>query len=161
MAKQLINDPAVFGWSWPAFGAAALVSTLAAAAFRDSIGQRGLWIASQWLMAAGVALPALWHTMSAIIVSGLLVGGTFMVITMAALQQARTVAGAQVIGLLSAMTAAFALGQLLGPMSVNLVFALGGELDGALLLGAAVLSAGGCLLLVDLGNARVAGALRG
>ena len=30
LARQVIDDPAVFGWAWPAFGAAALASTLAA-----------------------------------------------------------------------------------------------------------------------------------
>ena len=29
MAKQVIADPAVFGWAWPLFGAAAMASTLA------------------------------------------------------------------------------------------------------------------------------------
>ena len=149
MAKQLIDDPAVFGWSWPVFGAAALGSTLAAPALRNPIPQRRLWAVSQFAMAAGVAVPALSHTMAAIIISGLLVGGTFMVITMAALQEARTLAGAQAVGLLSAMTAAFALGQMLGPLSVSLVFALGGGLDAALLLGASVLIAGGCALLIE------------
>ncbi len=31
MAKHAIRDPSVFGWSWPAFGAAAAISTLVAA----------------------------------------------------------------------------------------------------------------------------------
>ncbi len=31
MAKEVASDPAVFGWAWPAFGAAAGLSTLSVA----------------------------------------------------------------------------------------------------------------------------------
>jgi MFS family permease len=145
MAKEVISDPAIFGWSWPVFGAAALVSTLAVSAFRP-VGNRRLWAASQLLMAAGVALPALWHSMTAIILAGLLVGGTFMVITMAAVQAARAIAGPQPVGLLSAMTAAFAIGQLLGPLSARALLNTGGGLASALLIASGVLAAGACAL---------------
>ena len=57
MAREVIQDPAVFGWSWPAFGAAAALSTLAAAWLAPSIANRSLWIASQLVMTCGVALP--------------------------------------------------------------------------------------------------------
>ena len=145
MAKEVISDPAIFGWSWPVFGAAALVSTLAVSAFRP-VGNRRLWAASQFLMASGVALPALWHSMTAIILAGLLVGGMFMVITMSAVQAARAIAGAQPVGLLSAMTAAFAIGQLLGPLSARALLNTGGGLASALLIASGVLAAGACAL---------------
>ncbi len=146
MAKQVMHDPSIFGWSWPVFGAAALASTLAASAIRRRIGNRHIWIASQLLMAAGVALPAVWRDMAAIILSGLLVGGTFMVITMAAIQEAKTLAGPHAIGLLSALTAAFAIGQMLGPLSVSLLIQLGGGLASALLFASGVLVAGAYML---------------
>ncbi len=146
MAKQVMHDPSIFGWSWPVFGAAALASTLAASALRRNIGNRPLWIASQLVMAAGVALPAVWRDMAAIILAGLLVGGTFMVITMAAIQEARAIAGPHAIGLLSALTAAFAIGQILGPMSVSLLIYLGGGLASALLIASCVLAAGAYVL---------------
>ncbi len=142
MARDVVRDPAVFGWAWPVFGAAALVSTLVVSALRGRLSLRRAWAASQLTMAAGVAICAVWHDIAAIVASGLLVGGTFMVITMAALQEARALAGTRAVGLLSAMTAAFAFGQLLGPLSVNLVIALGGDLNVALLLAAAVLVSG-------------------
>ena len=97
-------------------------------------------------MAAGVALPAVWHGMAAIILSGMLVGGTFMVITMSAIQEARDIAGPRAIGLLSALTAAFAIGQIAGPLSVSLLMALGGGLPIALLLASGVLVAGALTL---------------
>lgn len=142
MAKEIMHDPAVFGWSWPVFGAAALASTLAAAAIRRRAGNRQIWIASQLVMAAGVLLPVVRQDMTAIIAAGVLVGGTFMVITMTALQEAKTLAGEHAIGLLGAMTAAFAIGQILGPLSVNLLMLSGGGLASALVLASTVLAAG-------------------
>lgn len=142
MAKEVMRDPSVFGWSWPVFGAAAMASTLAAIAIRRHVGNLQIWIASQLVMAAGVVLPAIWHGMIAIIASGVLVGGTFMVITMTALQEAKTLAGEHAIGLLGAMTAAFAVGQILGPLSVNLLILFGGGLASALALASAVLVMG-------------------
>lgn len=147
MARDVVRDPAIFGWAWPVFGAAALISTLVVSALRGRLSLRRAWAASQLLMAAGVAISAVWHDIAAIVTSGLLVGGTFMVITMAALQEARALAGGRAVGLLSAMTAAFAFGQLLGPMSVNLVIALGGNLTIALVLAAAVLAIGAGALI--------------
>src|SRR6185436_19927146 len=46
MARQVMQDPIVFGWSWPLFGAAAMVSTLAASALPDSADNRRVWTAS-------------------------------------------------------------------------------------------------------------------
>ena len=146
MAKQLIDEPAIFGWAWPVFGAAALASTLAAGAIRGRISNRGVWIASQLVMAAGVALPAIWHDIAAIILAGLLVGGTFMVISMAAIQEARSIAGPNAVGLVSALTAAFAIGQILGPLSVSLLIELGGGLAAALLIASCTLVAGSYVL---------------
>src|SRR5206468_4243830 len=59
MARQAIRDPAVFGLSWPLFGAAAIISTLLAGRIRRRVSNRRLWIASHLLMALGVALPVI------------------------------------------------------------------------------------------------------
>jgi hypothetical protein len=65
-----------------------------------------------------------------------------MVITMAAVQAARAIAGVQPVGLLSAMTAAFAIGQLLGPLSARALLDTGGGLASPLLIASGVLAAG-------------------
>jgi MFS family permease len=126
MARQVIVDPIVFGWSWPLFGAAAMVSTLAVAALRSRLSNRRLWIASHLAMALGVALPVVWSGIVATMLAALLVGGTFMVITMTGMQEARSVAGARATGLMAALTSAFALGQIVGPLLVSYVAAAGG-----------------------------------
>src|SRR3989442_9414756 len=134
MAQQVIRDPAVFGWSWPLFGAAAMGSTLGTSMLRGFISNRRLWIASHLVMAFGVALPIVWPGIVPIMLAALLVGGTFMVITMVGMQEARGVAGARATGLMAAMTAAFAVGQIAGPISVSLVVGAGGSVSAALVI---------------------------
>jgi len=120
MAKQVIDDPVKFGWSWPLFGAAALASTLAAGAVRRRFGDRRTWITAHIVMAIGVAVPLAMPGLAGILVSALLVGGTFMVATMAGVQEARRVAGSGARTLIAAMTSAFAVGQIAGPVVVGL-----------------------------------------
>ena len=139
MARQVIRDPAVFGWSWPVFGAAAMGSTLAVAALRSFMSNRRLWIVSHVVMALGIALPVVWPSIVAIMLAGLLVGGTFMVVTMVGMQEARSVAGARATGLMAALTSAFALGQIAGPLVVSYVVAAGGGFSAALLVAGTVL----------------------
>jgi predicted MFS family arabinose efflux permease len=120
MARQLIDDPAVFGWTWPVFGAAAAVSTVAGGALLRRLSPRQLWAASHVVMALGVLVPVLVpHSLAALVVSAVCIGGTFMVATMAGLQEARRVAGAAAPRLMAAMTAAFGTGQLIGPLAVG------------------------------------------
>ena len=56
-----------------------------------------------------------------LLVAAICIGGTFMVLTMAGMQEARRVAGNAAPRLMAAMTAAFALGQLLGPVVVSVL----------------------------------------
>jgi len=139
MAKQVIRDPNVFGWSWPLFGAAAMASTLVSATLRSSITNRRLWITCHLVMAFGVALPVVWSGIVPIMLAALFVGGTFMVITMVGMQEARSVGGARATGLMAAMTSAFALGQIVGPVCVSLVVGAGGNVSAALVIASAAL----------------------
>jgi MFS family permease len=150
MAKEVVDNPAVFGWAWPVYGAAAALSTLGVALLSGwhakPGGNRVAWIASQLVMALGVAAPVVSPSVGGIALAALCVGGTFVVITMAGLQVARTVAGAQAPRLMAAMTAAFAAGQVAGPLAVSLLVGAGG-FSAALLIACAVLVAGAVLLM--------------
>jgi len=137
MAREAIADPGLFGWAWPVFGAAALASTLLASRLARYVSHRSIWIASHLLMALGVAMPVVLPGLAGILLAALLVGGTFVVITLAGLQEARSVAGAQARPLIAAMTSAFALGQIVGPLSISLV---GGGFERPLLVAAALLA---------------------
>lgn len=147
MARAVVSDPAVFGWAWPVFGAAGVLSTLGVALLSGRYGIRAAWIASQLVMALGVAAPVFWPGIGGIVLAALCVGGTFIVITMVGLQEARSVAGAQAPRLMAAMTAAFAAGQIIGPLSVSIVVGAGEGFSAALLAACAALLAGAALLL--------------
>jgi hypothetical protein len=79
------------------------------------------WAACHLAIGLGAALPLLSRSGPAIALAALLVGGTFMVATLIALQQARALAPEQPAPLLARMTAAFALGQIAGPLLVRLI----------------------------------------
>ena len=105
------------------------------------------WAACQLLMGLGVLLPALWVNAATIAASALLVGGTFMVITLAGVQEMRARAPAQAARLVGRITAAFALGQIAGPVASALLLRTGPNgLALALGAGAATLFASGAWL---------------
>jgi predicted MFS family arabinose efflux permease len=72
--------------------------------------------------------------------AALLVGGTFMAVTMAGMQEARRVAGSHARALMAAMTSAFALGQILGPVIVSLLVRSTEGIAPALVLAASMLA---------------------
>jgi len=119
IARQVLGAGTAFAWAWPLFGLAAALSVLPVAYFVRRIGNRGLWLCGHLVMAAGIALPLAGAGMVTVLGSALAVGGTFMVVTLVALQEARAVAGSGAPGLMAAMTAAFAAGQIVGPLSVG------------------------------------------
>ncbi len=150
MAKQVIEDPAVFGWAWPLFGAAAMTSTLLAGALQRVLSGRRLWMASACVMALGVAAPLVIGGLAGILACALLVGGTFVVATLAGVQVAREVAGGAAHVLLAAMTAAFAASQVAGPLVVSFLVERSGGFGGALLLAFGVLVASAAALMLPL-----------
>jgi predicted MFS family arabinose efflux permease len=70
-----------------------------------------------------------------------------MVITAAAMQEARKVAPHQANAFIAAMTAAFALGQIAGPIAVSVLAGTRGEFATPLVLAAVLLIAGAALLV--------------
>ncbi|WIG57019.1 MAG: putative MFS-type transporter [Rhodanobacteraceae bacterium] len=141
MAHRYITNPAVFGLAWPVFGAAAALSTWIAARWLRAIDNRRLWAGAYVLMAIGVGLPVAWPGLTAILVAALLVGGTFMVVTMAGLREAHAVAPESATAFIAAITAAFALLQVLGPLVVSAVAHLRHGFEASLLAATAVLLA--------------------
>ncbi len=140
MAKEIIPDPQLFGWAWPVFGAAAVISTVFAAQLERFLSHRSVWIVGHLVMALGVVIPLFLPGLWGIMMAALLVGGTFMVITMAGMQEARRVAGPYARALMAAMTSAFALGQILGPVIVSLLVRSTGGFAPALVLAASMLA---------------------
>ncbi|HTM60744.1 MAG TPA: YbfB/YjiJ family MFS transporter [Burkholderiales bacterium] len=132
MARNIVADPLVFGWAWPMFGMAAALSTL----FAPRGENRRVWAIAALVMAAGVAAPIFVAGIAGVIGSALLVGATFMVITMVGMQEARRIGGP---ALMAAMTAAFATGQIAGPLAVSALAQMRGGMLAALSVAAASL----------------------
>jgi predicted MFS family arabinose efflux permease len=119
MAREQIADPMVFGLVWPLFGAAAVLSVAAVARWLSNWTRRGVWTLAQGTMALGTAVILISQAMWALAMSAVLVGGTFMVATMAGLQLAREHAPDNPTPLLARMTVSFAIGQIAGPLLVR------------------------------------------
>lgn len=142
MGREIVAAPLVFGWSWPAFGLAAAVSTLAAVRLQGRLSNRSVWLGCQIVMAAGLLLPAVWASINAVAAGGVCVGGTFVVITMLAMMEAHRVAGpTRAHGLIPLMTAAFAVGQIVGPVAAGWLYAETGGFTAPLLLASGLLLA--------------------
>lgn len=121
MARQLVSDPLVFGLTWPIFGTAAALSVAFAAHRLHGWSRRKVWAIAQGVMAVGTALPLLQQALWVLAASAVLVGGTFMVTTMAGLQLARERMPGNPTPLLARMTTGFAAGQIAGPLLVRLI----------------------------------------
>jgi MFS family permease len=116
LARSVVDDPRLFGLAWPVFGATAALSTVLAGWLMRRSTRLRVWAVSQLLMGVGVLLPSVWLNGGTVALSALLVGGTFMVITMAGVQEMRARAPAAAARLVARITAAFALGQIAGPV---------------------------------------------
>ncbi|CAB3693153.1 hypothetical protein LMG26685_04898 [Achromobacter mucicolens] len=140
MAKEIFPNPAIFGWAWPIFGMAAALSCLLVPRLARGRDDRQVWRGAQALMAAGMLAVALWHHIAAVILAALLVGGTFMVITQAGMLTARRLSGAAGPRAAAIMTAAFAAGQILGPLLASWAARWGAGLPQVLAASAALLA---------------------
>ena len=143
LARAVVDDPAVFGAAWPVFGAAAAVSTLFASLALSRMARRHVLAGSHALMALGCLLPVLHLSALTVLLAALLVGGTFMVATMAGMQEARARRLGDPTRALGRMTAAFAIGQMAGPMLSSLLSGSGSGFGGlfvALAIGALALA---------------------
>lgn len=120
IAKQWLSGQSYL-LIWPFFGLAAALSVVLSQGLQrryNNVSLLDVWRVSQIIMAVGTLLPALWQSLAGLMLSALMVGGTFMVVTMAGLQ----VAASQVThypkyNLSALMTASFAFGQLIGPLT--------------------------------------------
>jgi len=121
LARSVVDDPRLFGLAWPVFGATAAASTLLAGWCLRRASRLQVWAVAQLAMGVGVLLPSVWLSGWSVALSALLVGGTFMVITLVGVQEIRALDPARSTAGVGRMTAAFALGQVAGPVSASLL----------------------------------------
>jgi predicted MFS family arabinose efflux permease len=116
LARAVVDDPSVFGAAWPVFGAAAALSTAFASTALARVSRRRVLAGSLVLMAAGCLLPVVHLSALTVLAAAVLVGGTFMVATMAGFQAAKAATVGDPTHALGLMTTAFAIGQMAGPI---------------------------------------------
>jgi MFS family permease len=152
MARQIIADPLAFGLAWPILGMAAALSTLVASMYGASTSPRRVWAVSMVVMAVGVAAPLVVPGLAGILISAVFVGATFVTITLAGMQEARRLYGATARPVMAAMTSAFAVGQLAGPILIALLEKLPNGFTVVLLAATGGLLLGAVALLVPRGD---------
>lgn len=129
---------------WAVFGPGAVPSCFVWHALHERLGTSRSLIGNLTLQAVGVVLPV-WHTPSAYILSALLVGATFMGTVTIAMLAARRVAAKVRFNMLAIMTAAYGIGQIIGPLLANALYARTGSFDLPLELAASALMFAACL----------------
>ncbi|WP_144137935.1 YbfB/YjiJ family MFS transporter [Paraburkholderia sp. BCC1884] len=129
---------------WPMFGAALMVGSLLAARLPVHWDNRSLLAACYVLQACGIALGIVWPTAGGFSLGSILIGLPFTAITLFAMREARRLRGDDAAGLMGYATAAYGIGQIVGPLVAAPIAEHTGSFSlalwlatGALLLGAA------------------------
>ncbi|HEX4584233.1 MAG TPA: YbfB/YjiJ family MFS transporter [Burkholderiaceae bacterium] len=148
-ARSIVQDPTVFALAWPLFGLAAAVSTVAVSHGSNAARPRAVAGWSFIVMALGVGLPVVSAGLGALCLAAVCVGGTFMVATMTCMQEAQRIERDAPGGLIAAMTAAFALGQLIGPLTVTSGPSVRESIAGASAVASGLLLLAGVVLLLS------------
>jgi MFS family permease len=146
IARDALGAATVTGWFWPVVGVAAAVSTLVASRLTERHGTTAVLTWSFLLEGIGVAVLAAFPGVAGFVLSAVLVGGTFVVITMVAIRVAHELAGASSGGLIAGLTAAFGIGQILGPLFAGYVVHVSGSFTGALAVAAGAMILSGIAL---------------
>jgi MFS family permease len=127
---------------WPMFGAALIVGALLAARLPLHLDNRVLLAGSYVLQACGIALGIVWPTAGGFSLGSILIGVPFTAITLFAMREARRLRGDDAAGLMGYATAAYGLGQIIGPLVAAPIAAHTGSFSPALWLAAGVLLLG-------------------
>ncbi|WP_137924904.1 YbfB/YjiJ family MFS transporter [Cupriavidus sp. 2SB] len=102
---------------WAAFGLGAAPSCFLWHALHERLGTRRSLQLNLLIQAVGVALPVVSHSAAGYLASALLVGGTFMGTVTIVMPAAKRVAHTVKFNLFAVMTAAYGVGQILGPIA--------------------------------------------
>jgi len=133
---------------WPMLGAALMVGALLAARLPLHLDNRVLLAGSYVLQAAGIALGIVWPTAGGFSLGSILIGVPFTAITLFAMREARRLRGDDAAGLMGYATAAYGLGQIVGPLVAAPIAAHTGSFSLALWLAAGALLVGAAGLVV-------------
>ncbi len=126
---------------WLVLGLAAIPSVAAWTALGRRYGVTRAFQTACIVEAIGVVSSVVWVSIPGLFVAAAFLGGTFMGITALGLMAARTLSGDNPRRVLATMTAAFGLGQIVGPI----VAGYGFDLTGSFLVASLVAAVGLCI----------------
>ena len=129
---------------WIVVGLAGAPSVIFWSKVGARIGIPQAFVVACLVEAVGVAASVLWISAAGVILAGVLLGGTFMGITALGLIEARRLTSGDPRRILALMTAAFGLGQIVGPSFAGVLF----DISGSFLLPS--MAAAGALLVAAL-----------
>ncbi|MGF6755181.1 YbfB/YjiJ family MFS transporter [Paraburkholderia sp. GAS42] len=133
---------------WPMFGVALIVGALLGARLPLHWDNRTLLAGCYVLQAAGIASGIIWPTAAGFAIGSMLIGLPFTAITLFAMREARRLHGDHAAGLMGYATAAYGIGQIVGPLVAAPVAAHTGSFSPALWLAASALMLGAFGLVV-------------
>jgi predicted MFS family arabinose efflux permease len=134
-------------WVWILFGLAAIPSVTIWAWLGKRIGVMNAFAVACIVEAAGVAASVEWMTITGVVVSALLLGGTFMGLTALGLMAARILSAGNPHRAIGRMTASFAIGQMVGPTLAGFLSERLGDFRVASLIAAGALIAAAALAI--------------
>lgn len=133
---------------WPMFGVALIVGALLAARLPVHWDNRALLAGCYVLQACGIALGIVWPTAGGFSLGSILIGLPFTAITLFAMREARRLHGDDAAGLMGYATAAYGVGQIVGPLVAAPIAAHTGSFSPALWLAAGALLLGAVGLVI-------------
>jgi predicted MFS family arabinose efflux permease len=145
---RLTNEVRVLEpWIWTLFGLAAIPSVTVWNWLGKRIGILSAFAAACAIEAIGVAISVEWVTISGICLSALLLGGTFMGITVLGFMAGRMLSSGHPHRAFARMTASFSIGQMVGPTLAGFLSERLGDFRLASLIAAAALVAAAALAI--------------
>ncbi|PJI41189.1 MAG: MFS transporter [Rhizobium sp.] len=147
MARMGHAGPAVEFLTWFVTGVAAAASLFAWRPVMLRIGLGGAYLAGLLIEAAGVLASVALPQPAAPLIGGVLLGSTFVIITAYGLRLGRTLSPNSQRRALAFMTAAFGIGQILGPLVAGWLAERTGSFSAPSLVAALVLLAAAGLIL--------------
>lgn len=134
--------------AWVMVGLAVAPSCLIWSWAAQRWGEVRCMIAAHLLQAVGVALPLFSTALVPSLLAATLFGGTFVGITLLVVAYTRKVAPTATAVAIGLMTAAFGLGQILGPLIAGLLAERSGSFDSSLILSSLAVVTGAGLLMI-------------
>lgn len=133
---------------WAIFGLGAIPSCFLWYKIFNFLGARFSLGFNLLLQALGVILPVISQTSLSYITSALLVGGTFMGTVTIAMSSARTIAHKINFNIFAALTSAYGIGQVLGPLCASFLYTIHHSFALSLTMAAAALTIGFLIILI-------------